>query len=945
MPADRTSTAPFRGLSPQLKGDLFTDVVHRRLLSTDASIFQVVPAAVVYPRCTADVQQTVRFARAHGLSIHSRGAGSGVGGAALGTGIVVDFTRYMNRLLALDLDDKTFECEPGYRMGELETVLSGSGLFFPPDPSSGEFAAFGGMAGTNASGAHSVKYGNVADYLLDAEMVLGDGTRITLSEVAAVPIRKLPPHLRSLAEIYLDHQDRIESGYPDTPFNSAGYNLRKLVHGGRLDLRGLVVGSEGTLGVFTRLKFRLAEKPAYDSLVVAYMDDIVASAEAVRELLPLGPSGIEVMDKSLIELARETDAGLRDKLPGNVDNVLMIEFDGFDPESCASPAAEALRLLKDGGFTQRAYLAVSVSEKQRFWTIRKAAVPILNRLKGTKKILALIEDAAVPIRSLVVFFEGIYRILNRHGVRFVVVGHISKGLMHVRPLLDLKDPDDVGKLRSIADDFYEMVQNLDGTVSGEHGDGRLRSAYVKRRYPEIYPLFLKTKSLLDPENLLNPDIITHHDPDQMARDLRYGSAYRRICNPTLYLSWPEGFEAEAEKCHGCSKCTTLTHATRMCPVYKVTREEAATPKAKANALRDLISGRFESEDAFEAVFQDVMARCVYCGSCFRECPSNVNIPKLAMEARARDAKRFGNSMADRILTRLEETARVARRLSPLTGPILSLVSARYLMERATGISARRRPVETAARSLRDRVEERSGTGNRKVLFFSGCYGNYVEPSIGLAAVRVLTHLGLEVLTPGQHCCGLPMLSKGMIAGARKKVRKNLLSWGQQLTSVDAVIVTCSSCGLALSEEWKALSDHPLLETLRRKLVHISAFVHRNKDRLRLKPGAAALAYHTPCHLRIQADPDSSIRLLGLLEGATVKPLDTHCCGMAGSWGMMADHFELSRRIGNDLIRKLHDAGVETGVTDCPTCRLQMTQFSTLPIRHPIEIIADHLVNC
>lgn len=305
-----------------LEGDVHDDAVHCAMLATDGSIFSVRPAGVVYPRTTADVRRTARFAAAHGLTLHPRGAGSGLCGSALGSGLVVDFTRYMNRLIRLDTAAKTFECEPGYRFGELQALLKDQGLFFPPDPSSGEYATFGGMLGTNASGAHSVKYGNTADYLEDAEVVLATGDVIRLSEIMGRARSDLPDNLRRLAELYENHAARIQAAYPDTPYNSAGYNLRDLVRDGQLDLRRLLAGAEGTLGIVTRLKFRLRDRPPYDSLVIAYMDDIVASAQAVQRILPMGPSGIEVMDRSLLRLACENHPALRDAIPQDIDNVL-----------------------------------------------------------------------------------------------------------------------------------------------------------------------------------------------------------------------------------------------------------------------------------------------------------------------------------------------------------------------------------------------------------------------------------------------------------------------------------------------------------------------------------------------------------------------------------------------------------------------------------------------
>jgi FAD/FMN-containing dehydrogenase/Fe-S oxidoreductase len=940
---DRT-TLDLTALRQTLEGEVHSDALDCAMLATDGSIFSVQPAGVVYPRSTEDVRRTARFAARNNLSLHPRGAGSGLCGSALGRGLVVDFTKYMNRLVRLDAAARTFTCQPGYRFGELASLLKGEGLFFPPDPSSGEYATFGGMLATNASGAHSVKYGNTADYLEDAEVVMADGTVIRLSEVTGCSRAALPENFQRLAALYEENAARIRTAYPDTPYNSAGYNLRDLVRAGRLDLRRLLAGAEGTLGIVTEITFRLKDRPTYDSLVVAYMGDIVASARAVQRILPMNPSGIEVMDRSLLKLACENNPALGRAIPADVDNVLLIEFDGFQKDDCSRQAEKVRDLLRSEGFTGQAHTAVTAEEKERFWTVRKAAVPILYKMKGRRKILALVEDAAVPIRNLVPFFEGIYRVLERCGVTFVIYGHIAKGLLHTRPLLDLKDARDVGLLRTIADDYYAMVRDLDGTVSGEHGDGRLRSAYIKRRYPDIYPLFLETKALLDPGHRLNPDIITHHEPDQMACDLRYGRAYRSRDPEQTRLNWEEEpyFDA-VEKCHGCSQCTTVTTATRMCPVYKFTREEAASPKAKANVLRALISGAIEDKALYTEAFQAVMRHCVNCGSCRHECPSNVNIPQMAIEARTRYADKFGAPLTDHLLANVELAGRFTHPVSPLMKPLMALTPMRTLMEKTTGISARRRFVAFDPRPLAARANPRNGSSGLRVIYFAGCYAGYIRPEIGTAAIRVLEHLGLAVALPKQHCCGLPLLSKGMARAARAKIHANLRQWGEQVAEADAIVVTCSSCGYALQAEWAAMVDPAAVAAVQAKTVHISRLVNRFRDRLQTAGPPLQLAYHAPCHLRIQPEPKASLDLLAGLDGVHVQPLQTHCCGMAGSWGMTAAHYDLSRTIGEDLIGQLNRSGADYGVTDCPTCRLQMEEFADLPIRHPVEIVAARLV--
>jgi FAD/FMN-containing dehydrogenase/Fe-S oxidoreductase len=933
--------APFDRLAAALDGEVHDGPIARQLHATDASIFQVTPAAVVFPRHTNDVGQTIRFANRHNLSIHPRGGGSGLCGAALGPGIVIDFARHMHRLLEVDLPARRVTSEPGLRLGELEAALGGSGLFFPPDPSSGEYATLGGMLATNASGAHAVKYGDMADYVTDAEVVLADGQIQTLSAIADQAPADLPPPLAALRRLYLDNRETIENGYPQVVHNVAGYNLRGLVREGRLFLHRLLAGAEGTLGIVTRLTMRLVPRPPEDSLVVAYFDDIIASAHAVQTLLPMGPAGIEVMDRSLLDLARATDERLRTQIPADVDNVLLIEFDAATAQEATHQAETALTAIAPG--CREAHLAAGARDKARFWAVRKAAVPILYRLKGERKILALVEDAVVPTDRLVPYFQGIYRIFDENKIPFVTYGHIAKGLLHTRPLLNLKSPRDVDLLRPLADAVFELVTGLGGSVSGEHGDGRLRSAYVRRRYPRLYPLMQQVKQHLDPRGRLNPAIKTRFDPDQMARHLRYGEAYSARETAHRALMWPEGLAAEAEKCHGCSKCTTVTTATRMCPIYKFTRREAAAPKSKANLLRGLISGSLDHRSLFEQRFQDVMALCVMCGSCAHECPSRVNIPKLAAEAKAHYVRRFGATREQRALTGLETAARLTRKLSPLTAPIVERPSMRHAVEKLVGVSRQRRLPAFARRSFFERVAPVQAGGRPRVLYFVGCYAGYVRPEIGEAVVRVLTHLGLTVHVPPQHCCGLPMLSKGMADAARRKVGRNLARWGRLVRQVDHVVVSCSSCGYALMADWADLSGEAVVSRLARKVIHITELIGRHRHHLTLKEIKARAAYHLPCHLKIQPAADSSLRLLESLPGLSVQNLNSHCCGMIGSWGMSAANVALSRRIGSMLIERLAAAPVAVGVTDCPTCRMQMEQWGTRPVRHPVELVAQRLM--
>ena len=484
----------FDELKKKITGDIYTDKIRRYMHSTDGSIFRVEPACIVYPKSSNDVIEIVKFANKYQLSMHSRGAGSGLCGAAIGRGIIIDFAKYMNKFISYEKINDTeavFTCEPGYKYGELEAYLKGSSMWFPAAPSSGEYATFGGMYGTNAGGGYSVKYGNVADYIVDAEVVFHDGSINTLNNIAKTNIDDLSIELRELYNILNSNQNVISNGYPPIACNVCGYELRQSIQNGFLYLHKIFGGSEGTLGIVTKLTFRVIRKKPASALVIAYFNDKTSSSKAAQVGLKYDPAGIEIMDKSLLSLAVTHEPSLEGKIPTDIDNVLMFEFEGETEEEVRKYSEETVNKIKAEGYTDQAFIAISEEEMAQFWAVRKAAVPILYLLKGKKKILALVEDAAVPTEKLVEYFDGLYEIFEKYKVNFVSYGHIAKGLLHNRPLLDLKDPHDIGLLKTIADEVFELVHRLDGTISGEHGDGRLRSCYINKQYStELYSLFL-----------------------------------------------------------------------------------------------------------------------------------------------------------------------------------------------------------------------------------------------------------------------------------------------------------------------------------------------------------------------------------------------------------------------------------------------------------------------
>ncbi|MDY6821910.1 MAG: FAD-linked oxidase C-terminal domain-containing protein, partial [Deferribacterota bacterium] len=696
-------------------------------------------------------------------------------------------------------------------------------------------------------------------------------------------------------------------------------------------------GSEGTLGIVTKLKFKLIDKPSYDTLLVAYFNDIFSSTKAVNLGLQFKPSGIEIMDKSLLRLAKATDETLANNISEDADNVLLFEFDGYSKEAVINEAKKVYDLIIKNKLTDNIYLATSKKEQDNFRAIRKAAVPILYKLKGDKKIVALVEDAAIPPTKLDKYFEGIYQIFNRHLVDFVIYGHIAKGLLHTRPLLNLKSAEDVRLLKIIADEFFDLIYSLGGTISGEHGDGRIRSYYVKLQYPKIYHLFKQVKNILDQKNIFNPLLKLTDDEYLISKDLRYGITYKAKDIFNKNLLWLEDFLSETEKCHGCSKCTTIDTSVRMCPVYKFTRDERATPKAKANILRALISGVIDDSEIYKSELQKVMNLCIGCESCHFECPSNVNIPKLAAEAKSQYYRKFSIPLNYRLITKIDTIAKWTHKFAKISDFVTKYYYVRKAFEPIIHVSPQRRYPSISTKSLFDQVNNFEGRGEKKVLFFAGCYYSYFEPAVGLKTVEILKNIGFTVITPRQYCCGVPMIPKGMANAAKERIYKNLESWGNLIDDVDNIVVSCSSCGLALMSEWGNFINNSRVNKIKDKTIHITKLLDRYKDYLYIEDSSIK-AYHIPCHLKVQKDSDATANLINNLDKNNLKVLDSNCCGMAGSWGLLSDNYSLSSKIGKDLDDKIKESECSIVITDCPTCRMQIKDLSNVKVLHPVELI-------
>lgn len=934
-------TSDFDILKKKIQGECYTDYTRRYLASTDGSIYKILPSAVIYPFNNNDINLIVQFCKDNQLSLHPRGSGGGICGAALGRGIVLDFTKYMNKIIELNYNEKYIICEAGVRGGCIAEAVKDSSLFYPVDPSSFEYATIGGMYSANASGSHSVKYGNTNDYVLDVEVILTDGRIFWLSQIENLPYEDLPENFQKIYNLYNSNKIEIEKAYPPLKCNVSGYILKGLVRNNRLHLMNLFAGAEGTLGIISKLKLKLIDRPNYNVLIVAYFDNIKNSVEAVESILPFEPSAIEIMDKSLLNLAREQDSVLEKQIPCDIDNVLMIEFDGNDFENIHKLSSKVSEILKNRDLTKRVYLCLNEDDKDRFWAIRKAASPMLYKLRGKSKTTHLIESAAIPVSKLVDYFRLMYSLMEKYKLNFSIIGHIAKGVVHTEPQLNLKSKKDVELLKKLSDAASDIIISLGGTISGEHGEGLNRSYYIKKQYPHIYPLFTEIKYLFDPYNILNPDIKTHYDPSQVKSNLRYGENYRekQIFN-TLNLNWNyEQLISEVDMCNGCSNCTSLTNLFRMCPIYKFTLDEFATPRAKANFLRGLISGELDENLMDDEIFITLMEKCINCGACYVECPSNVNVPKLSAEARGNFYSKHGIPIFYKIASNLDKAAKVPSLFIKINNKLFNIFLVKKAFSYLLKADFNNFKVQLSEKNLQKLLSNKITTKkfNKSILFFSGCYYNFIEPKVSEKAIQLLEEIGYNVYYPEQFCCGIPAFSKGLISKSKKNVEKNITSWGHLVDEVDYIVSACSSCTFALKKEWQYIINDDLINTIANKSVLISEILKKDSKFIQSEIKMTAL-YHMPCHLKYQKNNTSTLELIKSLRDFNVHNINSNCCGLAGSFGIYNKNVRLSNLIGEDLKKRIERFDkYDVLITDCPSCRMKLETISNKRVLHPVEL--------
>jgi FAD/FMN-containing dehydrogenase/Fe-S oxidoreductase len=966
--ADRTGKADaidLEGLRAALaagcSGEVRFDRLSRALYSTDASVYQIVPAGVVLPRTEADIAATMAACARFGVPLIARGGGTSQAGQCIGPGVILDCSKYFNEVLEINPAERWARVRPGCVLDDLNAQVKPHGLLFAPDISTASRATLGGMIANNSSGTHSILYGKTVDHVLELRVLLADGSilharPLTGSELEA----KCSQHdtegacYRTVRDLARAHADEIERRYPKVLRRVGGYNLDLFTGADRpWNLAHLFVGSEGTLGIVLEAKVRLVEQPQSKALLVVQFHDLLEALAATPAILAHRPVAVEVMDQYILDSTKlNPDASrLRDFLDGEPAAILLIEFYGERSEDLP-PRLEALEAdLRRQGFGDH-YLAMTRAEdQQRAWKLRTLALGLSMAEKGDAKAISFVEDAAVRPESLRDYIGELLAVIRKHGTTAGVYAHASVGCLHVRPVINLKTEAGVRQFQAIAEETAGLVLKYGGALSGEHGDGLVRSPFQEKMFgPVLYQAFREIKRAFDPQGLLNPGKIVDAPP--LASSLRYGSAYvTPDVSTTFDFSAEGGIVRAAELCAGVGECRKKRAGT-MCPSYQATGEEQHSTRGRANALRLALTGQLGLTGLTEPALHDALDLCLECKACKSECPTNVDMARLKAEFLYQWQRQHGLSWRNRILGGVAALSRWGSRLAPLSSWLARSWPVRWLNETLFGIDRRRLPPAFARRTLRLRFRELppevSHSGVRPVMLFPDTFTNFYQPDIGLAAAGLLRRAGCSVWLgpPELGCCGRPWISTGQLQRAVAQARKNvalLYPWAQ----AGHPIVGCEpSCILTIQDDYPALlrgeeRDQAKVVASRCRTVEQALDELAGGVLLAFRAGPKRVLVQGHCHERSLVGMGPALRLLRRIPGCQVVDLDAGCCGMAGAFGYEKEHYEVSRLVGEQrLFPALRQASADTVVIASGfSCRMQIAHFTGREALHPAPVLS------
>jgi FAD/FMN-containing dehydrogenase/Fe-S oxidoreductase len=961
-----------RGL---ISGEVRCDDLFLQLHASDASIYEIRPQAVVRPHHSADVAACVRYAREKHLAVHARGAGSGSAGESLGTGIVLDFSKFLRRIVRLD--NEKVRVQPGMVLERFNAQLHALGRLFGPDPGHAEATTLGGLIGRDSAGSRWLKYGSASDHVLSLQVVLADGEIIEFGReplmdgqsTSTIPRKKML--IDRLAAVLRDRQTVIRNHQPKGPLKRCGYHLDGILGEDYLDVVRLLVGSEGTLALVTEATLATQPLPGPRGVTLLLFESLEKAARTVQEILSWKPTACELMDRRHLSLARECEVRFDLLIPAEAEAVLLVE------QECENSLVlhDRLRLLaaeicQEKRLAFGARQAFEPDETELFWHLVDHIRPAIYRLKGPERPLPVVDDFTVPPEIMPDFLVQAQNVLKKHQVTASLFAHAGQGQIHLRPFLNLHNPDDVERMKRIADDMYREVFDVGGSIAGQHGYGLSRSEFLRREAGPLCEVFDEIKRIFDPDNLFNPGKIVSDATSAFARNLapplktialpraveRPASSHaaenpREMRNLVeLQLDWEPAKVTDAiDACNRCGLCRTQAPDKRMCPLFRIQPSEEASPRAKANLIRGVLSGAVELAELTSDEFKGIADLCVHCHACRLECPSGVDIPRIMRESKGAYVAANGLTVAQWAMTRLDLLAALGSMVGPFTNWAFHNRQMRWLLEKTLGVAQGRKLPRVTSRNFLRRAARRRLTrplrrSGQKVLYFVDLYANYFDPQLAECLVAVLEHNGIGVYVhPDQKPAGMPSIALGALDHARLLAHHNAKILAESVRQGYSIIATEPSAALCLKHEYPQLLEDDDSKLVAENSSEACTFLWKmhtmGKLQLNFKPLHLTLGYHTPCHVRALEVGTPGKNLLGLIPGLRIHHLEEGCSGMSGTYGLMNKNYRHSLRGGLRLINRLRKPVVQAGATECSTCKIQMEQGTNKPTLHPLKLLA------
>ena len=972
-----TSKTLEQQLSNTLAGEVRFDLYSKALYSTDASLYQIQPIGVVIPKNKQDVIRTVQIASEHKVPILPRGGGTSLAGQSVGEALVLDMSKYMNQLLEVNVAEHWARVQPGIVLDELNHKLKPHGLMYAPDVATSSRANVGGTIGNNSAGSHSLIYGKTIDHVMSIDLVLSNADEITAAPISLQELETkkrgdtLEANIyRELCRICTDNEAEIRKRYPRILRRVAGYNLDEFItdagskevtpyrrdgcdENHPFSLTKILIGSEGTLATTVEATVNLVPIPKLTALCVVHFESLITSMEAMQPILECNPTAVELIDKTILDMARGSleFSRLTTFIQGEPAALLAVEFYGETQAELESQLDRLEKTLKSTGFGYAFVRCLTAEEKSRVWETRKAGLGLLMGMTGDPKPVGFVEDAAVPIENLPEYVRRFDKIVTSHDTTAAYYAHASVGLLHNRPIVNLKSETDIQKMHNIAREVRDLLIELDGTTSGEHGDGLVRSEWIESMFgSQLYQAFTEVKKAFDPEGIMNPGKIVDAPP--MTENLRFGTEYNTIKVDTYFdFSSQEGFGRAIEMCNGVGACRKTLTGT-MCPSFIGTREEEHSTRGRANALRSIISGTLPHTELTGERLQEVLDLCLGCKACKAECPSNVDMAKIKYEVMAHYHKANGLPLHRRLFGEIGALAPFGSMFSPLSNWAVNNTLSKWIAEKVIGVD-RRRDMPTFVRPTYEqwfRKRRSRRTSDKKVVLFSDTFMNYSEPSIGKAAVEVLEACGFEVLLPEKRCCGRPLISEGMLDRAIENANYNINTLCAYADKGIPIIGCEPSCTSAITDDYVELIGTPDAKRVAEATYSFEEFfaqlVGDGELPLEFSTEPRDILLHGHCHQRALIGIQPTVKMLSLPAEHKVTVIDSSCCGMAGAFGYEKKHYELSMNIGElRLFEAVREKPPESFTLSAAgfSCRHQLEHGTGVQPKHPIEVLRDAIM--